>query len=91
MSVSPDQGGGFKTVIIGPGEPLPSTRALAGSLPLMVLAPDGQMAGFARVVTDYAVFAYLRDVFTRLPSMKITEIEQLTPENWLAAQKANAA
>ena len=35
--------------------------------------------------------AYLRDVFTRLPSMKITEIEQLTPENWLAAQKANAA
>lgn len=39
-------------------------RALAGSLPMMVLAPDGSMAGFARLVTDYAVFAYLRDVFT---------------------------
>lgn len=39
-------------------------RALAGSLPVAVLAPDGTMAGFGRVVTDYAVFAYLRDVFT---------------------------
>lgn len=38
-------------------------RALAGSLPMAVLAPDGSMAGFARLVTDYAVFAYLRDVF----------------------------
>lgn len=39
-------------------------RALAGSLPMAVLAPDGSMAGFARLVTDYTVFAYLRDVFT---------------------------
>lgn len=39
-------------------------RALAGSLPMAVLAPDGTMAGFARLVTDYTVFAYLRDVFT---------------------------
>ena len=38
-------------------------RALAGSLPFVILAPDGTLAGFARVVTDYAVFAYLRDVF----------------------------
>lgn len=38
-------------------------RALAGSLPFALLAPDGSLAGFARVVTDYAVFAYLRDVF----------------------------
>lgn len=39
-------------------------RALAGSLPMAVLAPDGGMAGFARLVTDYTIFAYLRDVFT---------------------------
>ncbi|ABL73035.1 MULTISPECIES: GNAT family N-acetyltransferase [Paracoccus] len=38
-------------------------RALAGSLPMAVIAPDGAMAGFARLVTDYTVFAYLRDVF----------------------------
>ena len=34
---------------------------------------------------------YLRDVLTRLPSMKITEIDQLTPANRLAARKARAA
>lgn len=39
-------------------------RALAGSLPMAVLAPTGEMVGFARLVTDYTVFAYLRDVFT---------------------------
>lgn len=38
-------------------------RALANSLPIGLYAPDGRMAGFARLVTDYAVFAYLRDVF----------------------------
>lgn len=38
-------------------------RALAGSLPMGLYAPDGAMAGFARLVTDCAVFAYLRDVF----------------------------
>ncbi len=38
-------------------------RALAGSLPMAVIAPDGALAGFARLVTDYTVFAYLRDVF----------------------------
>lgn len=38
-------------------------RALAGCLPMAVIAPDGSMAGFARLVTDYTVFAYLRDVF----------------------------
>lgn len=42
-------------------------RALAGSLPMGIFAPDGTMAGFARVVTDYAVFAYLRDVFVLPP------------------------
>lgn len=39
-------------------------RALAFSLVVGIYAPDGTMAAFARVVTDYAVFAYLRDVFT---------------------------
>jgi GNAT superfamily N-acetyltransferase len=38
-------------------------RALAGSLPMALIAPDGSLAGFARIVTDCAVFAYLRDVF----------------------------
>ncbi|AMY70443.1 GNAT family N-acetyltransferase [Frigidibacter mobilis] len=38
-------------------------RALAGSLPMGIYAPDGAMAGFGRLVTDCAVFAYLRDVF----------------------------
>lgn len=38
-------------------------RALSGSLPIGIYAPDGAMAGFGRVVTDFAVFAYLRDVF----------------------------
>jgi GNAT superfamily N-acetyltransferase len=39
-------------------------RALAGSLPVAIYAPNGELATFARVVTDLAVFAYLRDVFT---------------------------
>lgn len=38
-------------------------RALANSLPIGIHAPDGGMAGFGRLVTDYATFAYLRDVF----------------------------
>ena len=38
-------------------------RAIENSLALGLYAPDGSLAGFARVVTDYALFAYLRDVF----------------------------
>lgn len=34
--------------------------------------------------------AYLRDVFQRLPAMKITEIAQITPAAWAKAQKAAA-
>jgi transposase len=34
---------------------------------------------------------YLHDVLSRLPSMKITEVDQLTPANWLAARKKKAA
>jgi GNAT superfamily N-acetyltransferase len=37
-------------------------RSIEQSLPFGLYGPDGQ-AGFARVVTDYAVFAYLGDVF----------------------------
>lgn len=39
-------------------------RALEHSLPIGIYAEDGTLAAFGRVVTDYAVFAYLRDVFT---------------------------
>ena len=38
-------------------------RAIAGSIPFGLYAPDGAQAGFARVVTDRATFAYLGDVF----------------------------
>jgi GNAT superfamily N-acetyltransferase len=37
--------------------------AIAWSVPFGLYAPDGRLAGFARVVTDAAMFAYLRDVF----------------------------
>lgn len=38
-------------------------RAIAHSIPFGLYAPDGAQAGFARVVTDRATFAYLADVF----------------------------
>ena len=38
-------------------------RAIPGSIPFGLYAPDGAQAGFARVVTDRATFAYLGDVF----------------------------
>lgn len=38
-------------------------RAIAGSLPFGLYAPDGAQAGFARVVSDFARFAWLGDVF----------------------------
>lgn len=40
-------------------------RALDHSLVIGIYAPDGSLAAFGRVVTDYAMFAYLRDVFTQ--------------------------
>ena len=44
--------------------PLPLLeKAIANSLCFGLYAPDGQQAGFARVVTDYATFAWLCDVF----------------------------
>ena len=38
-------------------------RSIRNSLPFMLLEPDGGQCGFARVVSDRAVFAYLGDVF----------------------------
>src|SRR3954453_19837493 len=38
-------------------------RSIAGSLPFGLYAPNGALAGFARAVTDRAVFAYVADVF----------------------------
>lgn len=34
---------------------------------------------------------YLRDVLTRLPTMKVTEVGQLTPETWAKAQRKQVA
>jgi GNAT superfamily N-acetyltransferase len=38
-------------------------RSIAGSLPFGVYSEDGEQVGFARVVTDYATFAWLADVY----------------------------
>ena len=38
-------------------------RAIAHSLPFGLYAPSGEQAGFARVVTDCATYAYLGDVY----------------------------
>ncbi len=38
-------------------------RSITNSLCFGIYAPDGSQVGFARVVTDYATFAWLCDVF----------------------------
>jgi GNAT superfamily N-acetyltransferase len=38
-------------------------RSIANSLPFGLYAPSGEQAGFARVVTDRATYAYLGDVY----------------------------
>jgi GNAT superfamily N-acetyltransferase len=38
-------------------------RSIANSLPFGLFAPSGEQAGFARVVTDRATYAYLGDVY----------------------------
>ena len=38
-------------------------RAVENSLCLGIYAPDGAQVGLVRVITDYAVFAYLCDVY----------------------------
>jgi GNAT superfamily N-acetyltransferase len=44
-------------------------RAIDGSLPFAVYeaVPDGRLVAFARVVTDFATFAYVADVFVLPP------------------------
>ncbi|MBD2769754.1 GNAT family N-acetyltransferase [Hymenobacter sp. BT664] len=44
-------------------------RAIANSLNFGLYAPDGRQAGFCRVVTDRATFAWLCDVFV-LPEFR---------------------
>jgi GNAT superfamily N-acetyltransferase len=38
-------------------------RSIEGSTPFGLYAPDGSQAGFARLVTDGATFAWLADLF----------------------------
>jgi GNAT superfamily N-acetyltransferase len=38
-------------------------RAFAHSLPFGLYAPDGALVGWARVVSDFATFAYIADVW----------------------------
>lgn len=45
------------------------TRAIANSLNFGLYAASGKQIGFARVITDYATFAYLADVFV-LPAYR---------------------
>ena len=48
----------------GGGIPLETfRRAVENSLTVGVFAPDGEMAGMARVVTDRATFGWIADVF----------------------------
>ncbi|HEX8121630.1 MAG TPA: GNAT family N-acetyltransferase [Solirubrobacteraceae bacterium] len=42
-------------------------RSIAHSMAFSLLAPDGSQAGFARVITDRATYAYLADVFVLEP------------------------
>jgi GNAT superfamily N-acetyltransferase len=57
--------------------------ALDGSLPVSVLTPDGRLAAFGRVITDYAMFAYLRDVYC------LTEFRGRGLASWLATEIRN--
>ncbi len=42
-------------------------RSIAGSLCLGMYAPGGELAGFARAVTDSATYAWIADVFVLEP------------------------
>jgi GNAT superfamily N-acetyltransferase len=42
-------------------------RSIAGSIPFGLYAPDRSQAGFARVITDHATFAWIADVFVLEP------------------------
>lgn len=73
-------------------------RAIAFSLPFGAYAADGALAGFARVVTDGAVFAYLRDVFVlpehrgqglgrALGAAALDHPDLATVRNWMLATR----
>jgi GNAT superfamily N-acetyltransferase len=54
----------LRTSYWSPGIPFEVVdRGIDGSLPFGLYAPGGRQAGFARVVTDGASFAWLADVF----------------------------
>ena len=55
-------------------------RAIANSLNFGLYAPDGRQAGFCRVVTDRATFAWLCDVFV------LPEFRGLGLSKWLVRQ-----
>jgi GNAT superfamily N-acetyltransferase len=38
-------------------------EAIKGSLPVGIYGPDSKQIGFARLITDFATFAYLADVY----------------------------
>lgn len=75
-------------------------RAVAGSLPFGVYdeSQGGRQVGFARLVTDYAVFAYLRDVFVMpehqrkglarwIAQAAFEHPSLLTVENWMLSTR----
>ncbi len=73
-------------------------RAIAGSLAIGAYDADGALVGFARVVTDGAVFAYLRDVFVlpahrgrglgrALSAAALEHPDLLTIRNWMLATR----
>lgn len=54
----------LQTAYWSPGVPREVVdRAIDNSLPFGLYSPGGEQAGFARVVTDRAQFAYLGDLF----------------------------
>ncbi|RYU78763.1 GNAT family N-acetyltransferase [Hymenobacter persicinus] len=55
-------------------------RAISHSLNFGLYAPDGRLAGFARVVTDTATFAWLCDVFV------LAEFRGRGLSKWLMAE-----
>jgi GNAT superfamily N-acetyltransferase len=60
--------GFLRTAYWSPGVPREVVeRSLAGSWSFGLYAPDGEQAGFARVVTDGATFAWIADVFVLEP------------------------
>lgn len=60
--------GFLRTAYWSPGVPRGTVAAsIAGSTPFGLYAPGGEQVGFARVVSDRAVFAWIADVFVLAP------------------------